>query len=141
MAGSTSSPRTRNRAFELRSSQRDAPLLGRVAVVVEPPVEREAVSLPYRGLVRENAEITYRGVILEIVAFSSEVYADAATVLSNATLAFDLKAGRLLADPGGRLRQLHEEVAAEFGRRKWVRARCDEQRMLALGTAEKALAA
>ncbi|WP_077063075.1 hypothetical protein [Streptomyces sp. MP131-18] len=66
----------------------------------------------------------YRGALLEVTLLPAELLASAEDVLSQHHLAPSLRTDTLIADPTGRLRALHEEVARRFAEPHWVRRRC-----------------
>jgi hypothetical protein len=105
-----------------------------IAVVLKDVPAQTGLSLPYRGLLRENRELSHDGLIIEAVYMSGEIYQSAEDVLSNPTLAYDMRVGRILSDPRGELDRIHRRVAAEFSRPVWVRARCEEEKLIALGS-------
>ena len=69
-------------------------------------------------------KLRHRGVLLEISSLPLAEIADAETVLGNAHLAGSLQAPSVLADPTGRLCDLHREVARHYEDEYWVLRRC-----------------
>ena len=94
-------------------------------------------SLPYRGILRENEELSYEGLMLEIVHMSREVYSSAEEVLSNPTLAYDVAFGEILADPEGIFEALQPLVAKQFADREWVVARMEVEKLLISGSIQR----
>ncbi len=68
----------------------------------------------------------YHGVLLEVFYLSWSQLASAEQVLSSFHLAGGLRHDTIIADPTGRLRSLHQQVARGFSRRLWVRRRCED---------------
>lgn len=89
------------------------------------------------GAQEENQELLYRGVMLEVIAKNLADHQDAEAVLANPSHGPNMAATEILADPTGILAPLQRAVAADFARRRWVRARCEAERR----TAEEQLAA
>ena len=105
-----------------------------IAVLLSGQTPAEGLSLPYRGLLRENREILHKGLIIEAVYLESEIYENPENVLSNPTLAYDMRSGNILADPSGGLTLTQQKVVDGFSRRIWVKARCEEEKLLATGS-------
>lgn len=108
-----------------------------LALVIDREAPQNGVSLPYRGLLRENQELSYQGMIFEIVHLSKNLYSSIEEILSNPTLAHDFARGIILVDPDGLLTDLKETITLEYPRRQWVLVRCADQKMLVLGSIEK----
>lgn len=68
------------------------------------------------------------------VAFGARGEYEATAVLANPRLAPHLANGNILADPTGLLGEIHQVVAREYGRRRWVQARCQWEKDLAQTT-------
>lgn len=69
--------------------------------------------------------LSYKGLILEYGAVNAETYRSPEVVLADPSLASNLVVNNILSDPMGMLASLHNTVAKEYTRRKWVLARCD----------------
>ena len=70
-------------------------------------------------------ETVYKGLLIDCTWIDEAFYASAERVLENVALAPNLALpGVVLADPTGRLGELAERVAAQYGDERWVRARC-----------------
>ncbi|ADO71981.1 hypothetical protein [Stigmatella aurantiaca] len=76
----------------------------------------------------ERMELVHEGIILESSCLSAAPFHSAETILSTPEHADNIAAGIILADPTGELQQLHKQVAAEYSRKRWVKARLDFQR-------------
>jgi hypothetical protein len=85
----------------------------------------------------DNLEEIYRGVMLEVIFKNLADHQDAEAVLANPSAGPNLATTQILADPTGLLEPLQQAVAAEYGRRRWVRARCEAEKV----TAEQQLTA
>lgn len=70
----------------------------------------------------------YKGLILEYGSVSAERYRSPELVLSDPELASNLAVNSVLSDPMGMLAGLHEIVAQEYSRRRWVQARCQAEK-------------
>jgi hypothetical protein len=81
---------------------------------------------------RPNQELSYEGLILECASRSISAYRPLQTVLSDAGLAPNLAADSILSDPTGMLRELHQAVKKDYARCRWVVARCEGEKALAL---------
>jgi hypothetical protein len=73
-------------------------------------------------------DVFYKGLILEYGSVGIEAYRSPEAVLSDMQLASNLAANSILSDPTGMLASLHAVVAAEYPRRKWVRARVEDMK-------------
>jgi hypothetical protein len=92
----------------------------------------------------DRLELVHEGVILECAILGDEPFRSADVILSAPEHADNVAAGVILADPTGALGRLHDTVAAEYSRRRWVQARCDSRKQLVgkrLAAGRKALAA
>jgi hypothetical protein len=67
----------------------------------------------------------YRGALLEASYLDRSMLSPPEAVLESATFAWSFRRPSVILDPTGMLRALHEVVAREFARRRWVRARCE----------------
>ncbi len=85
----------------------------------------------------ENQEIPYKGLMLEVIALDLAAHQDAEAVLANPSHGPNMATTQILADPTGILVPLQQAVAANFGRRRWIRARCEGEK----ASAERSLAA
>lgn len=73
-------------------------------------------------------EVFYKGVMLEVISIDPKDHQDAETILANPSHGPNMAATQILADPTGVLMRLHRNVASEFGRRRWVEARCQREK-------------
>jgi hypothetical protein len=94
------------------------------------------VVLP-EGAQDDTVEVFYRGVMLEVISLDLKAHQDAGAILANPSHGPNMAATQILADPTGILEPLHRKVAAEYGRRRWVQARCEAEKV----SADKHLAA
>jgi hypothetical protein len=77
-------------------------------------------------------DVAYKGLILEYSVVDAGQYRAADQVLANPELACNLATDGILADPRGLLAPLHQEVAAQYACRRWVRARCEYEKRVVL---------
>jgi hypothetical protein len=89
------------------------------------------------GAPDDEQEVCYRGVLLEVISKNLAEHQDAEAVLADPSAGPNLATTQILADPTGLLTPLHRAVAAGYGRRRWVQARCAAEQ----AAAEKGLAA
>jgi hypothetical protein len=75
-------------------------------------------------------DVAYNGLILEYSVVDIERYRAPEAVLANPELASNLAAQSILVDPFGLLAPLHQAVAAQYARRRWVQARCDFEKQV-----------
>lgn len=94
------------------------------------------VVLP-EGAQDDTVEVLYRGVMLEVISKDLEAHQDVEAVLANPSHGPNMATTQILADPTGILAPLQQAVSAEYGMRRWVRARCDAEK----ASAEQHLAA
>lgn len=94
------------------------------------------VVLP-EGAQDDTVEVFYRGMMLEVISIDPKDHQDAEAILSNPSHGPNMATTQILADPLGILTPLHRKVASEYGRRRWVEARCEKEKE----TANKQLAA
>jgi hypothetical protein len=94
------------------------------------------VVLP-EGAQDDTVEVFYRGVMLEVISIDLKAHQDAEAILANPSHGPNMAATQILADPTGILTPLQQKVAAEYGRRRWVEARCEKEK----ASADKHLAA
>jgi hypothetical protein len=85
----------------------------------------------------DDQEFFYRGLILEVITLDLAAHQSAQASLANPSQGPNLATTQILADPTGILVPLQKAVAAEYGRRRWVQARCDAEK----ATVEKFLPA
>lgn len=90
-----------------------------------------------KGAQDDNLELLYRGVMLEVMWKNLDAHQDAEVVLADPSAGPNLATTQILADPTGRLFPLHEAVAADYRRRRWIWARCEAEKV----SAEQQLAA
>ena len=77
----------------------------------------------------ENAEVLYRGLMIEAGFRCQTDYSTPEVVLADPVIAGHMAVPSILSDPTGFLKRLHEAVTREYARRQWVQARCEaEQR-------------
>jgi hypothetical protein len=93
------------------------------------------VVLP-EGAQDDTVEVLYRGVMLEVIRLDLAEHQDAEAVLANPSHGPNMATTHILADPTGILTPLQQAVAAGYGRRRWVQARCEGE----VASAEKSLA-
>ena len=94
------------------------------------------VVLP-EGAQDDTTEVFYRGVMLEVISIDPKDHVDVEAILSNPSHGPNMATTRILADPTGTLTPLHQKVAAEYTRRRWIEARCEKEK----ASADKHLAA
>jgi hypothetical protein len=85
------------------------------------------VVLP-EGAQDDTVEVFYRGVMLEVISIDLKAHEDAEAILSNPSHGPNMATTQILADPTGILTPLHRKVAAEYGRRRWIEARCEKEK-------------
>ena len=71
---------------------------------------------------------SYRGAIIEAGLRSVDAYRSAEAILANPELADSLAANSVVLDPAGLLAGIQRAVSAEYRRRRWVMARCDDEK-------------
>lgn len=86
----------------------------------------------------ENAEILYKGLMIEAGFRHQKDYCTPEVVLADPVIASHLAVSSVLCDPTGFFTRLHEAVAREYGRRKWVQARCEAEKREGFGVLERA---
>ena len=84
-----------------------------------------------KGSQDDTVEVFYRGLMLEVISIDLEAHRDAQAVLANPSHGPNMAATQILADPTGILAPLQQAVAAEYGRRRWIRARSEEEKVRA----------
>src|SRR5215218_4803419 len=77
-----------------------------------------------QGAQEDTVEVFYRGLLLEVIALDLRAHQDAEAILANPSQGPNLATTQILADPTGLLTPLQATVAAGYGRRRWVAARC-----------------
>ncbi len=77
-----------------------------------------------QGAPDDEEEVLYLGLMLEIISKNLETHRDAEAVLANPSDGPNLATTQILSDPTGILAPLHRAVAADYGRRRWIEARC-----------------
>ncbi|HRQ41528.1 MAG TPA: hypothetical protein PLD25_26710 [Chloroflexota bacterium] len=85
---------------------------------------------------RGNRAVWYEGLMLD-VAFGTPGEYEVTAVLSNPRLAPHLAHGHILADPTGLLGKVQRAVVGEYGRRRWVEARCQWEKELVQTTLDQ----
>lgn len=83
------------------------------------------------GTQDDTVEVSYRGLMLEVIALDLEAHRDAETIMASPSHGPNMAATQILADPMGTLAPLQRLVAAEFSRRRWIEARCEAERVAA----------
>jgi len=86
----------------------------------------------------ENAEVLYKELMIEAGFRRQTDYSTPEVVLANPVIASHMAMPSILSDPNGFLTRLHEVVAREYARRKWVQARCEAEKREAFGMLEHA---
>ena len=81
-----------------------------------------------QGAQDDNLEVLYRGLLLEVISKNLEAHQDAEAVLANPSDGPNIATTQILADPTGVLVPLHQAVAADYRRRRWIRARCEAEK-------------
>jgi hypothetical protein len=84
-----------------------------------------------QGAQDENLEVLYRGLILEVISQNLETHHDPEAVLADPSRGPNLATTWILADPTGILAPLQQSVAAQYGRRRWIQARCEAEKVSA----------
>jgi hypothetical protein len=84
----------------------------------------------------ENVEALYRGLMIEAGFRRQTDYSTPEVVLADPVIAGHMAVPSILSDPTGFLTRLHEAVAQEYARRKWVQARCEAEKREAFGKLE-----
>jgi hypothetical protein len=97
----------------------------------------DVVVVVTEGAQDDNLEVLYRGVMLEVLSKNLADHQSAEAVLADPSHGPNMATTQILADPTGILAPLQRAVAADYGRRRWVRARCEAEK----ATAEQQLAA
>ncbi len=86
----------------------------------------------------ENAEALYKGLMIEAGFRRQTDYSTPEVVLANPVIASHMAVPSIVSDPSGFLTRLHEVVAREYARQKWVQARCEVEKREAFGMLERA---
>lgn len=68
----------------------------------------------------------YHDILLEVSYLSTDEISSAERVLGTFYLAGSLRTATIIADPTGRLTAIQQQVAQEFAKPQWVRARCQQ---------------
>jgi hypothetical protein len=76
----------------------------------------------------EEQEVSYRGLILEVISKNLESHHSAETILADPSAGPNMATTQILADPTGILLPLHHAVVADYRRRRWIQARCDAEK-------------
>src|SRR6476469_7084638 len=85
------------------------------------------VVLP-EGAQDDTVEVFYRGLMLEVISLDLKAHQDAEAILSNPSHGPNMATTQILSDPTGILVPLQQAVAADYGRRRWIQARCDAEK-------------
>jgi hypothetical protein len=80
------------------------------------------------GTQDDTVEVFYRGLMLEVISQYPNVHDDPEAILANPSHGPNMAATQILSDPTGVLTPLQKKVSAEFGRRRWVEARCEAEK-------------
>jgi hypothetical protein len=80
------------------------------------------------GAQDDNLELLYRGLLLEVISKNLDAHEHAEAVLADPSAGPNLATTQILADPTGVLEPLHQAVAADYGRRRWIWARCEAEK-------------
>ncbi|MEM9158071.1 MAG: hypothetical protein AAGB46_03405 [Verrucomicrobiota bacterium] len=108
-----------------------------IVLVIDQEIGQHQVDLPYKGMLRDNDEILYKGISLECVYISRDLYEDANQVLCNSTIVHYLRKNTILLDKDGFLGALSSRVERDFALEKFVLARCEHQLQLTNGFLQK----
>ncbi|MER5184155.1 hypothetical protein ABT009_38475 [Streptomyces sp. NPDC002896] len=73
-------------------------------------------------------KLRHQGALLEVSYLPWAELVSADDVLTSYHLAASLRAGAIIDDPTGRLRELHQDISNRFAARPWVRRRCRDAR-------------
>jgi hypothetical protein len=84
-----------------------------------------------QGAPGDEQEVFYRGLMLEVISKNLDAHQDADAVLADPSAGPNLATTQILADPTGILAPLHQAVAAGYGHRRWIQARCDAEKAAA----------
>jgi hypothetical protein len=87
----------------------------------------DVVVVMQEGTQDDTVEVFYRGLMLEVISIDLEAHRDAEAILANPSHGPNMATTRILADPTGILTPLHLKVASDYGRRRWVEARCERE--------------
>jgi hypothetical protein len=77
---------------------------------------------------RDNVEVPYKELILEVSFHDLGEYRSPQAVLSDPELALCLAVDSILSDSTGMLQELHTAVGKHYARREWVLARCEYEK-------------
>ncbi len=80
------------------------------------------------GAPETEEEFFYRGLMLEVSSYNLAEHRDAEAVLADPSRGPNIATTTILADPTGALAPFQRVVAADYGRRRWVQARCDVEK-------------
>jgi hypothetical protein len=97
----------------------------------------DVVVVATQGAPDDEQEVFYRGLLLEVISKNLAEHQDVEAVLANPSAGPNVATTQILADPTGVLLRLHQAVAANYGRRRWIQARCAAEKV----SAEEGLAA
>ena len=89
------------------------------------------------GAQDDDQEVFYRGIMLEVITKDLAAHQDVESVLADPSHGPNMATTQILADPTGILVPLRQAVAAAYGQRRWIQARCAVE----TATAEQQLAA
>jgi hypothetical protein len=81
-----------------------------------------------QGAPEDEQEVFYRGLMLEVISKNLDAHQDAEAVLADPSAGPNLATTQILADPTGILAPLHQAVAAGYGHRRWIQARCGAEK-------------
>jgi hypothetical protein len=71
-------------------------------------------------------KLRYGGVLLDVTFLSWDQLGSSEDVLASYHLAGSFRTSTILADPTGRLTELHAATAGAYAKRSWVRRRCEQ---------------
>lgn len=80
------------------------------------------------GAQDDTVEVFYEGLMLEVIAIDLEAHRDTEAVLASPSHGPNMAATQILSDPTGQLTQLQKSVVEEFGKRRWIQARCEKEK-------------
>jgi len=88
----------------------------------------DVVVVVTNGAQDDDQEVFYQGVSLEIISKNLKEHQDAEAVLADPSSGPNMATTQILADPTGILTPLHQAVAADYRRRRWIEARCEAEK-------------
>lgn len=82
----------------------------------------------------EHCIFPYCGIIIEVNYQRSDHFQSAEEILGNYPTACHFTTSNIIDDPSGQLTKIHQAVAKDYARRKWVYKRCEHARDMTLAT-------